>query len=300
MKCIEISEEFFYEVVLKKIKEKYDIKISAGLIGYGSECYFYDDNISKDHDYSIMPCIWLENDDYIKYHEELEKEFYDMTYKSYKVMNAGEWAQGRRGILNIDDFIYSFLGSINGPSDEIEFRNIPEYLLSSFTNGKIFLDETGKITKIREKVKYYPEDIRLNRIATRCMQANREGTYNYERCIKRKEIVAANQALSKFIESAIELYFLINKKYCPYYKWQHKMLKEFDEKAYDLFNKLVDRNNTYNENINLIDVISSDIIDKLENAEIIIRMADYLSYYGNIIQSRIENEKIRNLGCWRD
>lgn len=295
MKCMDLTEDFFYNKILKQIKNKYDIKISAGLIGYGSECYMYDDNISKDHDYSIMPCIWLEQEDYYKYGNDLKEMFSYIT----KDMDNSTWAKDRKGILNINEFIYSFLGKDDYNLTNDDYRNIPEYLLSSFTNGKIFLDETGHITKARESVKYYPRDIRYNRIATRCMTAGREGQYNYARCIKRKEYVAANQALSKFIESAIELYFLIYERYCPYYKWQHKMLKELDEKAYNLFDKLVS-DISYIDKINIVDKISNDIIDKLEEKEVIIRVVDYLSYYGNVIQSRIDDEKIRKLGCWRD
>ena len=46
--------------------------------------------------------------------------------------------------------------------------------------------------------------------------------------------------------------------------------------------------------------ICSDIIDKLEEEEIIIRVSDYLGYYGPIIQSRIDNDEIRDLGFWSD
>lgn len=295
MKGLELVENNFYNNILPILRE-YDIKISAGLIGYGSECYGFDDEYSKDHDFSAMPCIWLTNEDYEKYGQELKKRIYDDFYEKTKTV----WSGDRRGILNIDDYIFSFLGRKRAPEKDEEFLEIPEYLLSSFTNGKIFIDEIGIITKVRKDVEYYPRDVRFNRIATRCMTASREGLYNYERCLKRNDFVASNQALSKFIEETIELYFLIYKKYCPYYKWYHKMLASFDKNAYLLYQKLVDTNTSTNEKLNIVDKICSDIIDKLEKEEIIIRVSDYLGYYGPIIQSRIDNEYIYNLGFWRD
>lgn len=295
MKGIDLAENNFFNNILPKLR-KYDIKISAGLIGYGSECYEFDDEYSHDHDYSDQPCIWLSSEDYEKYGDELKKLIYNEKYEKTKTV----WSNDRRGILNVDDYIYSFLGSTRGPKKDTDYLNIPEYLLSSFTNGKIFIDELGIISSVREKVKFYPRDIRYNRIATRCMNASREGLYNYNRCLKRKEMVACNQALSKFIEETIELYFLIHKKYCPYYKWYHKMLGTIDKKAYDFYTKLVDVNTTNDEKISIIESICSDIIDKLEEEEIIIRVSDYLGYYGPIIQSRIDNDEIRDLGFWSD
>lgn len=297
MKGIEIIENYFYEKVLPIIKENFDVKIAAGIIGYGSECYGFDDHLSRDHDFTSMPCIWLSHDDFVRYGKDMQEKLNELEdiFDSEKT----NWFNGRRGILDIDEYIYSFLGSEDGPDSIEDFRNIPTYLLSAFTNGKIFIDEFGKITSIREKVKKYPKDIKYNMIATRCMKIPREGYHNYERCIKRNDYVAANQALAYFISSAMEMYFLIYDKYSPYYKWQHRMLKDIDIEAYNLFSMLISEQ-SYQKKINIIDKIISNIIDKLEENDIIVRITDYLGYYGPVIQSRIENENIKKLGCWRD
>ena len=78
------------------------------------------------------------------------------------------------------------------------------------------------------------------------------------------------------------------------------MLKTFDEKVANFYDRLVDSNTSSQEKLNIISMICSDIIDKLEKEEIIIRVSDYLGYYGPIIQSRIDNDRIRDLGFWSD
>lgn len=297
MKTIDIISQNSKKIY-DKIKSKYNIKLAIGLVGYGSECYGFDDDLSKDHDFTYIPCIWLENDDFIKYKDEINeliKEF-ELDCNSPKSL----WNFDRRGVLNLDNFVFTFLGTTTGPNTDLEYRDIPQYLLSSFTNGQIFIDEIGKLTEIRKKVQFYPRDIRYNMIATRCMIIAREGLYNYSRMIKRKEFVASNLALSKTIEAMIEMYFLIYKKYCPYYKWQHRMLKDIDINAYELIDNLVKDTTTQNQKYDIIEKICSDIIDKLEEQQIIIRVNDYIGYYGPIIQSRINDDYIRDLDCWRD
>lgn len=297
-----LSEKYYNEVLKDYIKKEFkDLKIAVGLMGYGSECYGYDDNISRDHDFQVMPVILLSNEDYKIYGEKLKKHLSKLpkTYMGFDVFNESYLSQGRRGVLNIDDYVSSFLITKDGPSEMKDYRVIPQYLFSAFTNGKIFVDEFGEISELREKFKFYPRDIRFNMIATRCMGMN-SAYINFERSVRRKEYVACAQALGLFITNTIEMYFLIYERYCPYYKWNHKMLKEIDLYAYDKLNKLVDNSITYNIKLNILDEITNDVIDKLEEHEIIIRVADFLGYYGPVIQSRIDDEYIKNLSFYID
>lgn len=300
MKGMELSYKFYKEVLEEKFLAL-GVKYACGLFGYGSECYGYDDNISKDHDFSVMPVILLSSENYIKYKEQFIKiiESLDDTYQGYKLIDETVWGKNRRGVLDLSSFVYSFLGSDNGPTENMEYRNIPQYLLSSFTNGKIFYDSDGTITKLREKYMFYPRDVAFNMMATRCMNIN-SAQINYERMVKRHEVVAMYEAMSLFIQNAIELYFLINKRYSPYYKWHHRMLKKIDENAYKMIEDLVDPSLSTNDKINKMDKIVNDLIDKLEENDIVVRVADFIGYYGDVIQSRIKDEKIKALGCWRD
>lgn len=300
MKGLDLSYKFYKEILEEKFN-KLNISYACGLFGYGSECYGYDDNISRDHDFSVMPVILLSHENYINHKDKFLEIINNLedTFLGYKLLDESVWGKNRRGVLDINEYVYSFLGSENGPLEDIEYRNIPQYLLSSFTNGEIFYDSDGYITNLREKVKFYPKDIMYNMMATRCMLIN-SAYVNYERMVKRHENVAAYEALSLFIQNTIEMYFLIYKKYAPYYKWHHRMLLEIDKNAYDLINNLVDNQISTNDKINIMDKISSDILDKLEKEDIIVRIVDFIGYYGDVIQSRIKNEKIRELGCWRD
>ena len=73
---------------------------------------------------------------------------------------------------------------------------------------KYFLDNLGEFTKIRnELLNYYPEPMRQNKIATRLMNISQHGQYNYTRCLKRNDLVAANQCLYLFVDEVIHLVF---------------------------------------------------------------------------------------------
>ena len=67
IKGLELSKKYFEKVYLPIIKSEFPEileKMAAGLAGEGSECFGFDDEISKDHDFGPSCCIWLDNNDF--------------------------------------------------------------------------------------------------------------------------------------------------------------------------------------------------------------------------------------------
>ena len=197
MKGMELSR-LYYEKVCKPVIEKeageLTERTAVGLVGEGSECYGYDDEISRDHDFGPSCCFWLTKEDYRIYGGKL-REILDSlpkSFMSFPALKMSEWGGGRRGVLNTESFYRKFTGKENGPETLDEWRMIPETNLSIVTNGSVFSDPLGEFTKIRNRLlEYYPEDIRLDKIASRCMKIAQSGQYNLGRCLKRGEFVAA-------------------------------------------------------------------------------------------------------------
>ena len=187
-----------------------------------------------------------------------------------------------------------------GGSDD--WRMIPEKFLATATNGEVFLDNLGKFSKIRNELKnYFPEDIRLKKIAARCMKMAQSGQYNYYRCMRRGEIIAARLAESEFISEAIHMIFLLNKTYKPFYKWMAKKMKELPilgKKIYFLIEELIKLpTGALNRKGEIIEEISMSVINELKRQNLVPRQipSDFLQDYGPFVQQKIGDEKLRNL-----
>lgn len=304
MKGLDLSKKYFYEIVLPMFesKLKHILPLCAfGLVGEGSECFGYDDKISQDHDFGPSICIWLREEDICKYKsiinknlEELPKEFL-----GFGALEESEWGQNRRGLLSIEDFYFKFLGSLKAPKTIDEWRKIPETALSTATNGEIFLDNLGVFSKIREDIKYYPEVIRQNKIATRLMNISQHGQYNYVRCLKRNDFIAANQALYLFVDEVIHLAFLLNKKYKIFYKWGNRALLDLDilgRELHSILNEMVFAQNK----IPYIKNICSILIEEIRNQKLSKIESDFLGDYGVDIQSNIDDDFFKNYSAWLD
>lgn len=243
MKGLTLSELYYKEEWKPRFSEQYPFltgRIAAGLVGEGSECFGYDDAVSRDHDYGPGFCIWLLDEDYRRYGAELQ-----MLYDSLPGDFAGvprrvcqPEAEKRVGVHPVSGFYGYFLGKeaagimlsdsgMNSDAAGAACARVPEERLATCTNGAVFEDGPGVFTRIRNSIlSYYPEDVRRQKIADEVFLCGQSGQYNYARAMRHGEFVAAELAKNEFIRAALHLCFLLNKQYEPYYKWAHRAAKE--------------------------------------------------------------------------
>ena len=233
MKGIELSERFYLEYGEPMLQESFPSLmplIAVGLAGSGSECFGYDDGISRDHDFEAGFCIFIPDEDVIdsrtcfaleRAYSKLPKEF--MGVKRSVIDPVGG---NRHGVIRMSDFFKSKVGSQDGELSLKDWFFIPEQSAAEATNGKVFFDGLGKFTAIRERLAYMPEDARLKKLAGNLLLMGQAGQYNYGRCIARGETAAAQLAMAEFVKSALNTVFLLNKRYTPYYKWSFRALRE--------------------------------------------------------------------------
>lgn len=305
IKGLELSKRYFYDIVLPEFEKnlKDILPLCAfGLVGEGSECYGYDDELSQDHDFGPSVCIWLRKDDYLKYEDRVNEVLKNLpkTYLGFQELKESEWGYNRRGLLNIEDFYFKFIGSANPPKTINDWQKIPETALATVTNGEVFLDNLREFTKIREQLlNYYPEPIRENKIATRLMNISQHGQYNYARCLRRNDLVAANQCLYLFVDEVIHLVFLLNRKYKIFYKWANRALLDLKILGNEIHKLLQDMVFTQNK-IPYVKKICKVLADELRNQKLTDCESEFLGDLGVDIQKNIDDKFFKNYSPWLD
>ena len=203
--------------------------IAVGLCGSGSECFGYDDEISRDHDFEPGFCLFLPGEEVVdrrtaflleRAYSKLPKEF--LGYQRNPLNPVGG---NRHGVIRMADFFRDKTGSPDGTLSLMDFCRIPEQSLAETTNGEIFRDDSGLFSSIRAGLSYLPEDVRRKKLAGNLLLMGQAGEYNYPRCITRGETGAAQLASVEYAKAALHTIFLLNHTYLPYYKWSFRALR---------------------------------------------------------------------------
>lgn len=75
---MELCQAFYEEYGVPMIREKfpqYEHVIAIGLVGEGSECFGFDDEVSRDHDFGPGFCMWLTDQVYDEIGEQLQAAY---------------------------------------------------------------------------------------------------------------------------------------------------------------------------------------------------------------------------------
>lgn len=231
MKGLDLSEAYYRTVGLPMIRDRFgslEDRFAVGFAGPGSECFGFDDEVSRDHDWGPAFCLWLTDEDYRHIGDRLQKAYTELPpiFKGFGPRQTSPGEEWRVGVCRTSDFFRRFTG-LNGPPTTLqEWLRIAEQNIATCTNGKVFSDPLGEFSRWRQALAYYPEDIRLNKIASLCITIAQTGQYNFMRSLKRGETFSAAYSAVKFCTDAIGLVFLLNRRYAPFYKWLHRAVSD--------------------------------------------------------------------------
>ena len=240
---MQLAKEYWqtYGKPLLELEEFRDYKnrIAAGLVGHGSECYGFDDEISRDHDFGPGFCLWLTDEDYAKIGEDLQ-EAYDSLPQEYAGFGSREEtpraksceSSKRVGVFSTSEFFENITGFSAAPSQDEPYLwlSLNESTLAAATNGQILADPRGEFSKTRQSFKLMPDDVRISLISRRLGMMAQAGQYNVPRMLARKDGAATWLSINEFVRASASIVFFLNNPistgYLPYYKWQFAALRK--------------------------------------------------------------------------
>jgi hypothetical protein len=301
MKGLELAERYYLhcgKAMLARDFLRHKDRIACGLAGEGSDCLGFDDEISRDHDFGPGFCMWLTDEDEAEIGEALRAAYAALPrhFMGYAARDPVSYGEQRLSAMRSALFYRKFTGLPRAPESLDEWRRIPEHFLSAAVSGAVFEDALGAFSAIREcLLAFYPEDIRLKKLAARAASMAQAGQYNYARCVKRGEPVAALRALSEFVAAACSMVHLLNRRYTPWYKWAHRSLKDMRilPESHALIGALCTDGATAQRRIDLIEEICARVIAALRAQGLTSATGDFLLDHGPQILRGIADERLR-------
>ncbi len=301
MKGLELSKLYYEEYgkpMLLKEFPQYADRIAVGLVGHGSECFGFDDELSKDHDFEPGFSLWITNEDEREFGFKLFRAYSKLPkeFMGFKIQNESLFGSKTKGVHTIDEFYSFYLPQGKLPKTNVEWLSIPDFYLAEATNGEVFSDPLGEFTKIRNGIKSCPEDVWLQKLSSEIFSIAQTGQYNYARCLAHKEETAAAIALSKFTESCTHAVYLLNREFMPYYKWAWRKMKDLTALSdiSGLLHKLMEEPYNKDKNIPIIEEICELLAEEIRMQGLSNRTENYLEPYAYCIKNSIKDSNLRN------
>ncbi len=222
---VAVSRDFFFNIVKPILEGNFPAELeqaAMGVFGHGSEALGLDDELSSDHHWglridALLPePIFRERAGQIKavVSANLPDHYRGHPLREAHVAGAGLAPE------SMEDFLSRTIGIAHAPQTYSEWLAIPEEDIIHVINGEVWHDPTGRFSAVRAVFNgYYPEPVRLRRIAHWCRFFSGMGTYAFNRALLRHNEFYALTRLANALRLGIQLAFLLDKRYFPYDKW---------------------------------------------------------------------------------
>ena len=307
VKGLELAREYFEEYGRPMLEEGFkDLLpyLCCGLIGEGSECFGFDDQVSVDHDFEPGFCIFLPGEDAVSRQDafKLERAYAKLPkeFKGFQRARLEPVGGARHGVIRTEEFFSEKLGHLHDLHSLKPWLIIPEQSLAEVTNGEIYFDNYGEVSNLREMLSKFPEDVKRKKLASHLLLMAQAGQYNYMRCLSHGESAAAQLAAIEFARHAMAAIFLINDSYQPYYKWSFRALRNLPKLSLhaELLEFLITTDNEEEmakEKYDVIEGMAADIIDELIDQDLTKANCGDLEKHAYSVNDGIADSELRNM-----
>ena len=304
MRTIDFAEKWYFETLAPALEAEFgevSSRIAAGVAGRGSQCFGYDDEVSRDHDFGLGLSLWLTEEDDLKYGIAIHRTYrklYNELPEKFRRSSRSVLGFDEHGVTVISDFYRRHTGHPGIPETLEAWLHTPSYAFAEAVNGKVFRDDCGEFSRIRREIKTnMPESVRLKKLSFHAIMAAQSGQYNFARCLKHGENGAAMLALTDFVRHASEMVFLLNRTFAPYYKWLFRAMAELPllPQFAGLLPELLTASAALPEKISAVEAVSENLAAEIRRQQLCGDHGSYLEPYAFELQSRIADRKLRDI-----
>ncbi len=235
---LELSRMLYEEEIHPILEKKFpSLKVSVATLGMCSEVLGLDDAVSMDHEWGPRVTIFLSETDAPQYSDEIMqviKESLPPRFHGYSMM----WRKPGVDIHNTKKTVLyhvypstlrgtlKFYGGITTLRlKDVDWLRISEQHLLEFTSGVVYRDDTGDLTKARQILKYYPDNI-LRFLLQQDWNTIGSDLFPVGRIGSRGDLLGLHLQTAKIVHSMMRIAFRVSRRYFHYKKWFGTLFKQ--------------------------------------------------------------------------
>ena len=232
VKGMQLCHDFYFECVAPLMARHFpEVRYSAARLGGGSDVLGFDNHRSPDHDWGPQVDLFFPPADFGAVGEDV----YDVlsnklpfSFKGFSTHFVDDYLMGstdeypiihRVRTHSVDSYFTHYIGfnPANGVS-EIDWLRTPEQKLRTIQSGKIFHDGLSALQDIKNKLKWYPDDIWYYILACQWRRIDQEEPF-VARCGDVGDELGSMVVASRQVKEIMHLCFYMEKEFAPYSKW---------------------------------------------------------------------------------
>lgn len=237
-----------------------------GVFGYGSEVLRLDDEYSRDHHWGLRINALMPEQLFRSHAEPIMQALgaqLPATFRGYALREGYSKWSGLE-LSSLEQHLRQTIGIDHPPQSYGEWLDIPEEDITHVVAGEVWHDPAGRFSAVRATLQdYYPEPVRLRRIAHWCRYYSGMGAYALKRAMLRDNELYATITFARAIRLGVQLAFLIDRRYYPYDKWlltAFEQLPRMGARLRPLVDEAVRLSTPWERKLALLDQMS-DVLD---------------------------------------
>jgi Domain of unknown function (DUF4037) len=263
------SKTFCEEVVLPLLRQHFPAEtnvMALGFFGYGSEVLELDDHFSTDHHFGLRVNALLPHDILTAKATAIEDMLAAQLPQTWRGRELREGYTRTKGVAlaGLEHHLLSTIGIDHPPSTYAEWMAIPEEDITHIIAGQLWHDPARRFTDVRNALAaYYPEPVRIRRLAHWCRYFSGMGVYALKRALLRDNTLYASTTFARALRWGVQMGFMLDRTYYPYDKWltvQFQRLPRMGKRLAHIVEEAPQLSTPWTRKLDLLHVMS-DVLD---------------------------------------
>ncbi len=217
-----LSRSYYVELVGPAIAARWPgLLHAAGRLGSGSDVLGLDDDVSRDHDWGLRLNLLVPADLAAQVDSHLDTVLPD-RYDGHPTRFATTWDPQVRHRVQVEDvgtFVASRTGiTASGSLSVADWLTLTGQAVLEVTAGPVFVDTTGELTAVRERLAWYPDDLWAYVVATDWARIAQELPL-VGRAAERGDDLGSRVIATRLVGVTMHLAHLLERRWPPYAKW---------------------------------------------------------------------------------
>ncbi len=221
---IALSRSYFEGLVAPLLTRRVpEVRYGAARVGLGSDVLGLDDAMSRDHDWGLRLQIFVQDAQCDQVRAVLEQGL-PTRFRGYPVrfgFSADPTERVRVDVTSVSAFAEQQLGfDPGGPAtSHLEWLSLTGQSVLEVVTGAVFADQTGELTRLRDALVWYPDEIWRYVVACDWLRIDQELPL-MGRAGARGDQLGSRTIGARLVDVAVHLAFMLSRAWPPYSKWK--------------------------------------------------------------------------------